>query len=303
MFGMKALQVLLSLVALSATMWGSAPESIGGKVYHDHVAFQGLSYGAEIIVVLGTDGRYSFLKDVSGSILSGPFINLQSLPRDGNYSYTRTGETTATLLLQEPGGTLDSRSTTNGKADSLTLALTFADSVSGSVFVPPSDILPMATTRGNFYLTDATSTQLKPVANVSMRGNVAFGHPLIAGFIVPGDSQHSVDVLVRVVGPSLAQFGITGAWADPDFQLYYHSVILAAQFFWTDAHVANWSQSAAATATFSKLFGYLGAFPLLAGSKDAASIMRLPAGDYTVVASATTNDPGGEALVEIYFLP
>jgi len=41
----------------------------------------------------------------------------------------------------------------------------------------------------------------------------------------------------------------------------------------------------------------------LAGSKDAADVVRLAPGIYTVVASAGAGDAGGEALIEVYTLP
>ena len=42
---------------------------------------------------------------------------------------------------------------------------------------------------------------------------------------------------------------------------------------------------------------------LTAATKDAARVVRLAPGDYTVVAQAAPNDPGGTALIEIYFFP
>ena len=57
-----------------------------------------------------------------------------------------------------------------------------------------------------------------------------------------------------------------------------------------------------AAAAFRKIFDYVGAFPLLEDSKDAATVVRLGPGSYTVIAATDSDDPGGEALLEVYFL-
>jgi hypothetical protein len=44
-----------------------------------------------------------------------------------------------------------------------------------------------------------------------------------------------------------------------------------------------------------------GAFPLALGSRDAALLLNLGPGNYTIVASAT--GPSGVGLVEVYELP
>jgi hypothetical protein len=142
------------------------------------------------------------------------------------------------------------------------------------------------------------------VANISMRGSVTPGRPLIAGFVVPGaagaPTTQSRDLLVRVVGPGLTQFGVAGAWADPDFSVQGLGV---ANTFSTEAHAADWSANSDATATLEKISAFVGAFPLNRGSRDAVSVLRVIPGSYTIVASPAAGDPGGEALIEVYVLP
>src|ERR1017187_6859574 len=98
---MEALQVLLSLVVLPATMWGSAPESIGGKVYRDTTAITGLRFIGERTIVFRSDGRFVFLKVAGLEILSestktGGRVLLRNPPSDGSYVF-RSEEHTSEL--------------------------------------------------------------------------------------------------------------------------------------------------------------------------------------------------------------
>jgi hypothetical protein len=177
-----------------------------------------------------------------------------------------------------------------------------------------------------FTLSDLTTLQIAPAANVSLRGRVTAGQPLIVGFVVPGtrlpeglerSAADAVarDILIRVVGPSLTQFGIARVWADPDFQIFRDNV-RAPNRQW---HYPDWSTftnryspdnlpvdtrpNPDGVAAFRKIFSYLGAFPLLDNSKDAADVVRLGPGAYTIVCDPANGDAGGEVLIEVYFLP
>lgn len=126
------------------------------------------------------------------------------------------------------------------------------------------------------------------VVNVSVRAPVtATGVPIIPGFVV---SDGPVRVLVRVVGPRLADLGVSDPVADPRFELIDQQTgqPVAANDNWSGADVA------AAAASVS-------AFSLPVGSKDAALIVTLPPGQYTVLARATGAD--GTGLAEVWKLP
>jgi hypothetical protein len=130
------------------------------------------------------------------------------------------------------------------------------------------------------------------LGNIATRGYVGTGADIIAaGFVIAGTGSRSV--LVRAVGPTLAGFGVTGALADPQLAIYRG----------TEAILANddWSTGSTAAATAATA-AQLGAFALPAGSKDAAFVVSLPAGAYTVqVRGAGTS--AGVALVELYEVP
>jgi hypothetical protein len=139
------------------------------------------------------------------------------------------------------------------------------------------------------YDADAPTAPVQ-IVNVSTLGIAGTGaNNLVSGFVIGGTV--SKQLLIRAVGPGLAAFGVTDALADPQF-----AVTPLGQSF-TVASDDNWANSAALTAAFAQA----GAFALPPGSKDAALVVRLPPGGYTVTVSGAGSTTG-TALVEIYDL-
>jgi hypothetical protein len=132
------------------------------------------------------------------------------------------------------------------------------------------------------------------LANLSARGGVAPGAPLIAGFVVTGATPKQV--LIRAAGPALAAapFNLTGALADPALQLWQGSTVVAEN--------DNWSTSSVSAAAITTAAAGAGAFPFREGSLDAALLTTLAPGAYSVqvAAGATSVASPGIALVEIY---
>ena len=139
---------------------------------------------------------------------------------------------------------------------------------------------------------DASTSTTSSVVNASTRAFVGTGDSvLIPGFVVSGTG--SLRLLIRAVGPTLANFGVTGALADPTLTLYRGTTALATNDNWGSAtNAAEISATAAAVA----------AFALPAGSRDAALVTTLPAGSYTAIVSGVGNTTG-TALVELYVVP
>lgn len=127
------------------------------------------------------------------------------------------------------------------------------------------------------------------LVNLSSRGAVAPGEgALIAGFALSGIQPRRV--LVRAIGPTLAGFGVDGALTDPVLTLYRDGVAVATNDDW---------QISRSPAVLAAAAAQLGAFPLRAASLDAALLVTLPPGSYTV-AVTSADGAGGIALVEIY---
>ena len=130
------------------------------------------------------------------------------------------------------------------------------------------------------------------LANLSTRAQVGTGEAvLIPGFVLAGDAPRRV--LVRAIGPGLAAFGVAGALSDPTLEVLRGTTVVAANDNWQ-------AQPAGATAATAAVEA--GAFPLAAGSRDAALVLSLAPGAYTLrVAGA--GGATGVALAEIYLLP
>jgi hypothetical protein len=128
---------------------------------------------------------------------------------------------------------------------------------------------------------------------------VATGGELSAGFAIVGDTPKTV--LIRAVGPSLAAFGVTDRLPDPKLALFRGTTPIAANDDWyLNEVVGRYVREATAT---------VGAFPLpmsvtypITTSKDAAIVVTLPPGAYTVVVGDATGT-AGKTLVEIYEVP
>lgn len=130
------------------------------------------------------------------------------------------------------------------------------------------------------------------IINLSTRGYVGTGQDvLIAGVVVGGAGN--VRLLVRGIGPSLAQFGVTGVLARPRLELFRGPVALAVN--------SGWSGSGS-SADLAGAASAVAAFPLAAGSNDAALLFEAQPGEYTVQISGLGGTTG-EAMVEIYRLP
>jgi hypothetical protein len=101
----------------------------------------------------------------------------------------------------------------------------------------------------------------------------------------------SKQILVRAVGPTLANFGVAGFVADPALSIFSAA---------TGIEVANnndWGQASNAAQIALKA-SEVGAYPLNTGSKDAAVLGIFSPGTYRVVVG--TADSAGTANLEIY---
>ncbi|MGH7946576.1 MAG: immunoglobulin domain-containing protein, partial [Opitutaceae bacterium] len=127
------------------------------------------------------------------------------------------------------------------------------------------------------------------LANFSMRAVTSPGTAsLITGFVVSGTAAKQV--LIRAAGPALAvaPFNIANAVSDPTLQLFRGNTSLAQN--------NDWGTPAANVAALNAAITRAGAFPFRAGSRDAALLMTLPPGAYSVVVAGGT----GTALAEVY---
>lgn len=127
--------------------------------------------------------------------------------------------------------------------------------------------------------------------NLSTRAQVGNGdRTLIGGFVVAGTAYKRM--LIRAVGPSLRNFGVTDALADPVLTIYAGPTPLATNDRWSSANATM--IAAAATR--------VGAFTLATDTEDAALLITVPPGAYTAELRGKA-DTTGVALLEIYEVP
>ncbi len=135
----------------------------------------------------------------------------------------------------------------------------------------------------------AVTASTPRLVNISARAQAGSGaDTLIAGFVVSGTGSKTV--LIRAIGPGLAQFGVSGVLTDPELRLYQGSTLIGSNDDW------------GGTAGLTTAFGRVGAFALPAGSWDAALLVTLQAGTYSAQVSGI-GGATGVALVEVYELP
>jgi hypothetical protein len=132
-----------------------------------------------------------------------------------------------------------------------------------------------------------------PVINLSTRAHLPAGTgAVVAGFVI---DERPRTVLIRAVGPTLGRFGIGSFIANPSLTVRQNGRAILANDDWSGSPARDDVRRAAA---------HVAAFPLDEGSRDAASLVILAPGAYTVIVeSAAPTRPAGDVLVEIYMVP
>jgi len=132
------------------------------------------------------------------------------------------------------------------------------------------------------------------LGNISTRSLVQAGeNMMIGGFIVQGTGTKRV--IIRAIGPELAQYGITNALANPTLQLYNAAGLLIGS---ND----NWQTTIIGGVITSSQVSDIqnsGHAPTVAS--ESAIIADLPTGSYTAIVSGVSNTTG-VALVDAYDL-
>ena len=116
---------------------------------------------------------------------------------------------------------------------------------------------------------------------------------MIGGFIVQGTAPKRV--IIRAIGPELAQYGVPNPMADPTLELHNGTGALIAS---ND----NWQQTIiGGIITASQVVAIQSSGHPPGDPKESAIIAELPPGNYTAIVRGVTNTTG-VALVEVYNL-
>ncbi|MBS0632153.1 MAG: hypothetical protein JSS11_09585 [Verrucomicrobia bacterium] len=162
---------------------------------------------------------------------------------------------------------------------------------SGLTFSASGDTVTCGTyPNGPFLgLRESTARAAASLVNLSIRSLAGTGdRTLIAGLVLNGSRPRRV--LLRAVGPGLVDKGVPNALATPALRIFNSDGRIVAE---ND----GWGADAGVLST---AFDRLGAFPLKAGSHDAAALLTLPPGVYSAHVSVPNGASPGEALIETY---
>src|SRR5947209_6022304 len=148
----------------------------------------------------------------------------------------------------------------------------------------PDGALYYLTHGGGVFRVQATPSQ---AMNISTRARVETGdNVLIGGFIITGNAAKKV--IIRAIGPSLSQHGLSDVLADPTLDLYDgNSALLQSNDNWQDDPSQASQISASGLAPSNNL--------------ESAIIATLQPGNYTAIVRGK-NSGQGIALAEVYDL-
>ena len=128
--------------------------------------------------------------------------------------------------------------------------------------------------------------------NISTRAKLFRGDAVIAGFVIEDRPRA---VLVRAVGPSLRRFGVNSAHPDPWFNIKRNGQTVVGNDDWSNQIFPQ---------VIEQITARVGAFPLDIAAFDAATVVMLEPGAYTVQVGTDRIDvPSGDVLVEVYSVP
>jgi hypothetical protein len=141
---------------------------------------------------------------------------------------------------------------------------------------------------GLMEIYDTNGAAAAQLANISTRGFVRTGENVMIGGFILGGNSGTTRVVVRGIGPSLAQFGLNPVLVDPTLELRdSNGGILVANDNWQDDAVSAAQLNAAGFA--------------LSDPKESGIFTSLPPGQFTAILAG--KDGGiGIGLIEIYNL-
>ena len=140
---------------------------------------------------------------------------------------------------------------------------------------------------------DLDRTVDSKLANISTRGFVQTGdNAMIGGFIVVTQPTR---VIIRAIGPSLSQFGVPDALANPQLELHDATSTIARNGDWQTTQIFG-------IITSDQVAEIQNSQLAPTNPAEAAIIATLAPGSYTAIMRGVNNTTGN-ALVEVYALP
>jgi hypothetical protein len=253
LFSMKTPLFLAPVIVATVIAQDFAPDSVGNMIVETRPIASRTSIAASLL--LARDGvGYSVVAD------DGP------VERHFSHTWVRAGQSAGTLSIS------------NGiRTD--TVSVVFTSPLVGTY----RDSLADGTVRFRPLIFSALPADV-PLRNTPARVFLAPGQPAQVGFTVADTVPRRV--LIRAVGPTLAQVGVVGPVASPQLNVF------------TDRTQFASYNASGGSASLLSLFGLAGAFALLVAGRDCALALALEPGSYNAQVQAST---AGEVLLEVYF--
>jgi hypothetical protein len=138
---------------------------------------------------------------------------------------------------------------------------------------------------GLYALYDLNPDEGSSLVNISTRGHVGANNNVLIGGFITGGGTDPCSILIRAIGPSLSNSGITNPLPDPSLELRdSNGLLLASNDNWKDSQRDAIAQTG------------------LAPTNDLESVIltALPAGSFTAIVKGTGPNADGIALVEVY---
>jgi hypothetical protein len=251
--------------------------ALNGTTLTGRIAALKVSFTTQVLAKTGTTAGIAGFYDADAlntakggtSSIVGPNGQLLIVATAGDVSTGALGSVGADgkFNVSAPGATIA------GAVDAATTT------VAGTITVPGQSAV-------SFSGLAVTTSRTDRLVNLSSRVRVgpSAGRTLITGFVIGGTADKRV--LLRATGPALTGFGVQGALSNPRLQLFDGTGKLILE---------NDDWSGAET---SSTAAQVGAFALVAGSKDAAIVTTLKPGAYTM--QVIDGGETGIALAEIY---
>jgi len=284
----RQILLIIGWIVLSVTgVRAQAPSSVAGLTYRQDMTYVLDHFDGYLSTTLQLDGTYIDRLGVA-EMYNTPMI--YGTPSSGTYQYVVTAPNQATLTFTPSTGT------------SIGYVLTFTSPTQGTVAYAG----PSTETSGKFYLSQSNDEASgRALVNLSTMLVAKQGTPATIGFVVGGSVPR--EVLIRVIGPSLAAFHIQNFAPNPTYKitgLPKEWGGLAGEIVAYMGYVGlGWSATPDSTATLTAENARAGAFPLALGSNDKADVTLLYPGHYTISVTPTSASGEGVVLVEVYEVP
>jgi len=227
-----------------------------------------------------------------GSTTPAPTISTQPLAAQ---SVTAGGSVTFSVTAGGTGLTYQWRfngtAITGATSASYTLAAVTAANA-GSYTVTVTNAGGSLTSTASVLTVNAAAPGIAYLSNASVLARAGTGTESLTVGVTIGGGSGTKSVLIRGVGPALSAFGVPGVLADPTLTIFQGQTQVAGNDDWSSESTNAAAVTAANTA--------VGAFPLAAGSKDAALYgTGINAAGYTIQLAGKACTVG-TGLIELY---